>query len=325
MRPQRNKKRARYAENSSSPPSERSGSVSEASMHSGDHLAKRPRLQQQNNNNSLSAQNQLQMQQQMQAMQYHQQHQHSIGGMQLALPQAMQSPPNVLVPYGSHNNSVGQHSSSPPVMLQSPPEAARAPQPQSSKLRIVNTPIENAGIFIPPALAPEEYNRRREQIALELRRRRDRAPALPRSAIADLPPKPPAEQWHTMPDEEITLDEQDAIMEANNRIAANNQRVDRERNNQAAKKSRQKRLEALDNTRTMLNDCYIEMCWWRMKAISLGASDSDYAAVPAAVKQDVLRELQKDIKDKDDVNEQLRKEEESRRRAERNRRKAVSS
>lgn len=122
----------------------------------------------------------------------------------------------------------------------------------------------------------------------------------------------------------MTSDQERRIMERNNSIAADMQRVDRERNNAAAKKSRQKRLESLENTRRMLNACYVEMCWWRMRAIAAGADGSEYLALPAGIKEGILEELREDIKEKDDLNEQLRKEEESRRRAERNRNRAVS-
>ncbi|KAI5463077.1 hypothetical protein BGZ63DRAFT_452537 [Mariannaea sp. PMI_226] len=306
MPPRRTQKRARRTGSSTPTPEANTGSSasdSDSSMRSGDQhrQAKRPRASSQLSNNSNNTNTSSQMQFS------------NIHGVPLVLPQIV-AQPTFMRPEAVH----AQLSSPPNLLIQSPPEALVVAAPQPANLRIAGHQIETVGITLPGNLTIEEYQRRREDLRLEIELRRTQAPALPRSTVADLPPKPPSEPWVPFPDdvdEELT----EKIMAENNRISADMQRVDRQRNNLAAKKSRHKRLEALENTRKILNDCFVELGWWKLKAISMGVSKHEYANVPQVVKESFLKEVQKDVKEIDDFNDKLRKEEESRRRAERNR------
>ncbi|KAK5998237.1 Xylanolytic transcriptional activator xlnR-like protein [Cladobotryum mycophilum] len=181
------------------------------------------------------------------------------------------------------------------------------PHTQPSKLSVGGYPLETARLGIPPGLVAAEYRRRQIAIAHEL--------------VEDLPPKPYLKDFHKIPDN-ISDRQRKRIEAANNEIAADHQRVERERNNQAAKKSRQTRMEALSNTRQMLNEKSAECAWFRMKILALGGSVDEWAMVPALVRDKMIREIDQRVKLVDAQNAEVKKKEDAKKRAERVKRRA---
>ncbi|KAF7546588.1 hypothetical protein G7Z17_g8335 [Cylindrodendrum hubeiense] len=296
MRPHRDRKRPSYAES----PDDASIDDSDGEMASAEPQRKRVRYMEESPQQQLS---------------------YRIGNampmpMPLAMPQpvATTPPPAPLSFLASASPSATLQQTSPP----------RARRPSNPLHRVGGSyTLETAGLGVPNNLPHNEIRRRQGEIERELAFQAANPPALPASTIADLPPKPATEDWVSFPDDPIPDEQRLAIEAENNRIAATNQRIERERNNQAAKKSRQKRLEALDNTRIILNDRAAECDWWRMRAMALGASVSDWNLLPKQIKDGMVKVIEDRIAVVDQHNENARKQEEARKRLERTRARAA--
>lgn len=131
-------------------------------------------------------------------------------------------------------------------------QAQRASTTGEMERRVGGATFERAGLALPDNLTAAEQNRRLAELDRELRYQSSNPPILPISQVKEVDPKPFTEDWVSFPDD-VDDKERKRIEAENNRIAAINQDIERDRNNQAAKKSREKRLEALKNTRTILN------------------------------------------------------------------------
>ncbi|CAM1511182.1 Fc.00g086950.m01.CDS01 [Cosmosporella sp. VM-42] len=173
-------------------------------------------------------------------------------------------------------------------------------------LRIGGALIEDAGLKI-PQVSEAESLRRKGELEAELEYQREHPPHLPRSRIVDLEEKPRHAPWHEIPDN-CSDEERKRLTKLNNAIATENQKIERDRNNQAAKKSRQKRLEALNDTRKILNEKAAECDWWRMRAMTLGASAKEWEQVPRQVKVAMVKEISNRV----DVIHQFHEEEKKR-------------
>ncbi|PTB73039.1 hypothetical protein M440DRAFT_1441321 [Trichoderma longibrachiatum ATCC 18648] len=188
-------------------------------------------------------------------------------------------------------------------------------------LRTDSCSLGDMGLEIPAGVAAAEQSRRKDALRIEIEFHRSNPPILPPSKVEDLPPKPFIEDFLRIP-EDVTPEERRVMEDENNRIAAQHQLIDRQRNNQAAKKSRQARLESLWNTRELLNAKAAECFWFRMKVISLGGSTEEWDLVPANVKARLVKEIESRVEDKEKQAADEKKTEEAKKRAERNKRRA---
>ncbi|KAH6607814.1 hypothetical protein Trco_004127 [Trichoderma cornu-damae] len=188
-------------------------------------------------------------------------------------------------------------------------------------LRMGSCSLDEMLLSIPHGLASGEHARRKDAIRLEIDFQERNPPILPPSKVMDLPPKPFIPDFLKFPDG-ISDPERLQIETRNNEIAAEHQKIDRQRNNQAAKKSRQARLEALNNTRVLLNEKTAECAWFRMKALALGGSTADWNLVPAGVKARLVKEIDGRVKTIEVEAADAKKREEAKKRADRNRRRA---
>ncbi|PTB63964.1 hypothetical protein BBK36DRAFT_1083407, partial [Trichoderma citrinoviride] len=188
-------------------------------------------------------------------------------------------------------------------------------------LRTDSCSLGDLGLAIPSGLTAAEQSRRKDALQSEIDFHKNNPPILPPSKVEDLPPKPFIEDFLRIP-EDITEEERRDIEDQNNRIAAQHQLIDRQRNNQAAKKSRQARLESLWNTRELLNAKSAECFWFRMKVIALGGSTEEWDQVTASVKARLVKEIDSRVKDSEKQAADAKKAEEAKKRAERNKRRA---
>lgn len=154
------------------------------------------------------------------------------------------------------------------------PLLASAYQAAGSQLRISGFSLADAGLSLPVQVPGPELLRRQRAMMQEIAYQTNNPPILPASQIPDLPPKPVVEEFSKFPE---GIDDQlrNGLEAKNNRIAAQHQKIDRQRNNMAAKKSRQSRLEDLANSRRLLNAKSVECAWFRMKVMSMGGSVSE--------------------------------------------------
>lgn len=198
---------------------------------------------------------------------------------------------------------------------------SRSQTVSDSDLRVGNCSLDEMLLSIPHGLVPGEHKRRREALRDEIRYQESHPPILPPTKVKDLPPKPIIPDFLKFPDG-ITDAQRLDIESRNNEIAAQHQKVDRQRNNQAAKKSRQARLEALSNTRVLLNEKAAECAWFRMKVLALGGSTEDWGMVSTGVKARLVKEIDGRVKTIEVEVAEGKKREEARKRADRNRRRA---
>ncbi|TFA99147.1 hypothetical protein CCMA1212_009006 [Trichoderma ghanense] len=214
----------------------------------------------------------------------------------------------------------------PPVAETAAPQAAasssraqanRRRSASCHALRTDSCSLVDLGLEMPAGLPAAEQSRRKEALKFEIEFHKSNPPILPPSKVEDLPPKPFIEEFLRIP-EDISPEERRDMEDENNRIAAMHQLIDRQRNNQAAKKSRQARLESLWNTRELLNAKSAECFWFRMKVIALGGSTDEWDQVPANVKARLVKEIASRVKDKEKQAADEKKAEEAKKRAERN-------
>ncbi|VUC22027.1 unnamed protein product [Clonostachys rosea] len=183
-------------------------------------------------------------------------------------------------------------------------------------LRIGTIAFEDAKIFLPPGLSAQEQREMKDRWQRELQLQEDNPPALPPSRVAALPAKATAGEYIEVP-EGASEKEKDRIRQYNNKIASESQRIDRERNNQAAKKSRETRLEALFNTRQILNRKSAECAWLRLKLISLGGDPTEWEAMDDFMRTRMVDKVAERVTASDQRLAEDKKKEEQRRRAER--------
>ncbi|KAL6898164.1 hypothetical protein GGI43DRAFT_428423 [Trichoderma evansii] len=213
-----------------------------------------------------------------------------------------------------------------PAAVLYPPQGLSRAHPSRSRtsspaLRMGSCSLDEMLLTLPHGLASAEHIRRKDSLRYEIDFQEHNPPVLPPSKVKDLPPKPFIPDFLKFP-EGISDHERLEIESRNNKIAAEHQKIDRQRNNQAAKKSRQARLEALNNTRILLNEKTAECAWFRMKVLALGGNTADWNNVPAGVKDRLVKEINGRVKTIDLEVADAKKREDAKKRADRNRRRA---
>ena len=221
-----------------------------------------------------------------------------------------------MIPFSPYGQTY-QHSSA----YISPNMTPAQPSPPRCGLKIGTLPFEQVNLKMPPNLTQEEQNMRKIKWKNELRHQETNPPALPPSQISALPPKEMVEEYLEITDS-ISEAEKVWRREHNNRVSAEIQRIERERNNQAAKKSRETRLESLKVTREMLDEKAAECAWMRLKVIELGGSTDEWDAVSPADKVRMVEVIHERVKEADLQRAEDKRKEEAHRRTERTRRRA---
>jgi hypothetical protein len=187
-----------------------------------------------------------------------------------------------------------------PQLQEQPPVPIGAVHPDSNTRMIGSVSLTRANLGLNTNLTPSEIIRRFFMIDQELEEQVSRVPTLPPSTLAQQPPKEfVGAYYRTIPDAQDPR--LDAFVEYLNRpLLEKSKTIDLERNNIAAKGTRNRRDEALKKYRRLANDQQVELNWWRLKACSLGADPFDWDAVPQDAKQAM----------KDDMDNRVLKEEE---------------
>ncbi|KAH7238735.1 hypothetical protein BKA59DRAFT_458061 [Fusarium tricinctum] len=187
-----------------------------------------------------------------------------------------------------------------PQLQEQPPVPVSAVHPDSNTRMIGSVSLTRANLGLNTNLTPSEIIRRFFMIDQELEEQVSRVPTLPPSTLAQQPPKEfVGAYYRTIPDAQDPR--LDAFVEYLNRpLLEKSKTIDLERNNIAAKGTRNRRDEALKKYRRLANDQQVELNWWRLKACSLGADPFDWDAVPQDAKQAM----------KDDMDNRVLEEEE---------------
>ncbi|UKZ73554.1 hypothetical protein TrVFT333_001201 [Trichoderma virens FT-333] len=199
-----------------------------------------------------------------------------------------------------------------PIISMSAPQTSSRTQTnrqRTSSLRMGGCSLDEMLLSIPQGLASAEHARRKDALQHEISFQERNPPILPPSQVQDLPPKPFIADFLKFPDGISDL-ERLQIETRNNEIAAEHQKIDRQRNNQAAKKSRQARLEALNNTRVLLNEKTAECAWFRMKTRLVKEIDGRVKVVEGEIADVKKREEAKKRADRNKRRAEARKDEE---------------
>jgi hypothetical protein len=214
----------------------------------------------------------------------------------------------VVSPYATtyHHNTSGTH------------PTTRHQLSQRCGLRLGEVPFEDVKLSLPHDMPAQEQQAIKRKWQRELQRQEANPPALPPSRIPPLPPKETLEEYHEVP-EGATEEEKQRIRDRNNVIAEQSQKIDRERNNQAAKKSRITRLEKLSNTREILNSKSAECDWMRLKLIQLGGDVAEWDNLEARFKNRIIAKVQERVSACDQQLAEEKKREEQQKRAQRTR------
>ena len=172
------------------------------------------------------------------------------------------------------------------------------------------------GCAIPNWVLPEEALRRQRCVANEIEYQKNNPPALPPSRVPDLPPKQDIADYIEFPegvDQETRL----IIEDRNNKIAAEAQKIDRERNNMAAKKSRALRIEARDNYRELLIEAKAELRLVRLMLAAQGFDPAVWDHLAPNVALNLLAQTRGEANTVDARRADVKKREDARRRVER--------
>ncbi|KAM0438813.1 hypothetical protein ACHAPT_001573 [Fusarium lateritium] len=160
--------------------------------------------------------------------------------------------------------------------------------------------FEEAGLAMPPDLEDADYEKIIGFIDWELARQEANPPVLPPSQLPEMVDKPLPEAPYEIPDDNPRLAK--LLLEKNKIILQKSKRLDKERNNLAAKATRERRAEALENTRILLNQRDSELNWWKLRAITFGADPNEYANLRGEVKQSILSGIEQRLVEKDQEN-----------------------
>ncbi|KAH7189252.1 uncharacterized protein B0J16DRAFT_383120 [Fusarium flagelliforme] len=144
------------------------------------------------------------------------------------------------------------------------------------KLKFGSVMISRAGLGVPRGLSAPETVRRLTSIQEELARQQDVGPVLPPSELSPQVPKGFTPKPYHVPDDIDDHRVHAFFAKKNKDLCTRNKQVDLERNNMAAKGTRQRREESLSQYRNISKDLTIQLNWWRIKAASLGANLNEW-------------------------------------------------
>ncbi|POR33882.1 Uncharacterized protein TPAR_05917 [Tolypocladium paradoxum] len=176
--------------------------------------------------------------------------------------------------------------------------------------------LQELGVGIPNWVLPEEVLRRQQSIANEIEYQKNNPPALPPSRIPDLPPKKDIPDYLEFPDG-VDEETRRIIEDKNNKIASEAQKIDRERNNMAAKKSRALRIEARDNYRELLIEAKAELKLVRLMLAAHGFDPALWDHLAPHVRASLLAQTRGEANAVDARRAELKKREDARKRVER--------
>ncbi|RCI10531.1 hypothetical protein L249_4288 [Ophiocordyceps polyrhachis-furcata BCC 54312] len=158
----------------------------------------------------------------------------------------------------------------------------------SSLIVVAGHSMGELGIEIPSFLPSNEVEVLHDAIQQELQYQKENPPKLPPSKVADLPPKEVLPRYVTMP-KGADAKMKDEIQTENNRISEEIQRLDRQRNNLAAKKSRALRLEARDMYRQLFIEATAKLFFYRLREAAAGRSPDAWERLSPGVREDLIR------------------------------------
>lgn len=146
------------------------------------------------------------------------------------------------------------------------------------KLKFGGMMIQRANLAPSTSLPYPEQYKRLKNIQEELARQDSIAPILPPSELSPQDPKGFTPKPYNVPEDIEDRRVHEFFAQKNKDLCTRNKQVDLDRNNMAAKGTRQRREESLSQYRTIARDLAIERNWWRLKAATLGGDPTEFDA-----------------------------------------------
>ncbi|KID80656.1 uncharacterized protein G6M90_00g007160 [Metarhizium brunneum] len=188
---------------------------------------------------------------------------------------------------------------------------------EQSEVNFQGYPLDLVCLTILDNSGPEELARRQLAIEQNQESHRQNPPVIPDHTLGEMAPKQVFPDFvkpsqNTSPEEKLLMERE------NNRLAAQLQKEDRARNNEAAKRSRLAKSEALSNATKLNVTQFIRIAWLEAKVIGLGGNPGDFDCI----RPDMLLKIRNDVLARMDVvyarRKKNRTEQESHRRSLRN-------
>ncbi|KAK3192495.1 hypothetical protein K4F52_001294 [Lecanicillium sp. MT-2017a] len=177
-----------------------------------------------------------------------------------------------------------------------PPATAPIPAvnvPHISCMRIANHGLGSINIQVPGDLTPEERKRRLALLAHELNWQKDNLPMLPVAHVEDQEPKKILDGEFILIQPDMSPEEREFAEAENKKRGELQGELNKERNREAALKSRNKKSTQLDDARTRFYEKASECNWLRVKLASLGVNALEaWGAVGDNVRKDMVEALQ---------------------------------
>ncbi|PHH58548.1 hypothetical protein CDD82_2901 [Ophiocordyceps australis] len=170
--------------------------------------------------------------------------------------------------------------------------------------------------FQTTGMGPDDMARRHLAVMHELRHQQENPPVLPPSRVADLPPKQDIPDFIPLPDQ-VDDKTRSSIQDHNNRVSAISQRIDRERNNMAAKKSRALRIESRDMYRQLFIEATAKLFHHRFVAALDGRDPSIWERLPERFRRDLVELAERGAEQVETKAVETKKQDEARKRRER--------
>ncbi|CZR36793.1 uncharacterized protein FPRO_02947 [Fusarium proliferatum ET1] len=191
-----------------------------------------------------------------------------------------------------------QADSDPPIdpQLQAEYEASSM-DPRAHKIRFGGVTLSEAGLGPDPTLPKDDVDGRFKMIVAEIKNQTQaqNIPIPPLSALPKLPPKPFVGGLYLMPPGVQDARLKEVLKQRNVVILKRQKDVALARNNLAARRTRERREEKEKNRREMMAKLQLQMNWWRLKAISLGANAGAWNAVHQDYKNKMLQDMNEKV------------------------------
>ncbi|KAG5756986.1 hypothetical protein H9Q70_000402 [Fusarium xylarioides] len=170
---------------------------------------------------------------------------------------------------------------------------ASSMDPRAHTIHVGGVQLSQVGLGPDPTLPKDDVDGRFKMIEAELKNQihPDSIPIPPVSTLPTHPPKEFVGGLYLMPPgvEDARLFK--VLYERNQVILKKGKQVSLERNNLAAKRTRERREEKEKNLRNLISNLQVQMNWWHLKAVSLGANPGEWNAVPEVFKTKMLKDM----------------------------------
>ncbi|KAM5348442.1 hypothetical protein ACJ41O_008266 [Fusarium nematophilum] len=173
----------------------------------------------------------------------------------------------------------------------SQPQTSQQPAAGNGSGMFYGFSLEAAGITLPRGLSAEERRQRLLAIEQEISHQAANPPVRPPSELDPLPKKDFIGRLYEIPEGEESTRLGEILRQKNEDILDRSKRQGKDRNNLAAKNTRGRREETIDQTRELLIGRETTANFWKVLAISRGASPGAWEAVPENVKEAMADEI----------------------------------